>query len=110
MKKETTFLQLHGVTHCKVSIRPQIGPDETDDDRWFFSGLDLGPSQPKDPLDMICWHLLCVLMRDGKVDIRECKRCRKLFTPQTERRIYCSDLCRAKAHSKTPEEWRAYMR
>jgi hypothetical protein len=109
-KKEPTFLQLHGLTHCNVSIRPQIGPDQTDSGGWFFSGLDLGPSQAMDPLDMICWHLLYLLMRDGELDIRQCRRCRTFFTPQTERRIYCTDLCRAKAHSKTPEEWRTYMR
>src|SRR5262249_26361237 len=109
-KKETAFLQLHGVEHCNVSIRPQLGPDRTASGGWLYSGLDLGPWRPKDPLDMICWHLLYLLTRDGELGLRECRGCRKVFAPLTERRIYCSDLCRAKAHAKSPEEWRDYMR
>jgi hypothetical protein len=105
---DASFLQLHGVSHSDVSLRPQIGPSASGE--WLFSGIDLGPQNPKDPIDVICWHLLYLLMRDGDLNIRECKGCETFFRPRTKRKYYCSDLCRAKAHAKNPEEWRGYMR
>ena len=105
---EASFLQLHGVAHSDVSIQPKFGPAESGE--WLFSGLDLGPRKPKDPLDAICWHLLYLLMRDGELNIRKCERCERYFTPRTKRKQYCSDLCRAKDHAKSPKEWRKYMR
>lgn len=106
--RETSFLQLHGVSHCHVSVQPKTGPSESN--AWFFSGLDLGPRKPRDPIDVICWHLLYLLMRDGDLNVRECGYCETFFRPRTKRKHYCSDLCRAKAHGKTREEQREYMR
>lgn len=102
------FLQRHGVSHAGVSVRPRITPAESG--VLCFWGIDLGPRKPKDPLDMICWHLLHLLQRDGSVNIRQCRYCERMFKPRTKRKRYCSDLCRAKDHAKSREEWRDYMR
>jgi hypothetical protein len=106
---EARFLQLHGLSHAGVGVRPRTTP--SDSGVLCFWGVDLGPGKPKDPLDPICWHLLHLLMRDGTLDIRRCKYwgCEKFFRPPTKRKVYCSDLCRAKDHAKSPEEWREYM-
>lgn len=105
---EVRFLQLHGLAHSTVSIRPKFGPKESGE--WFFSGIDLGPRKSKDPLDRICWHLLHLLFRDGHLNARQCKFCETFFRPRTKRRWYCSDLCRIKANAKSPKEAREYMR
>lgn len=105
---EVRFLQLHAISHCDISLKPKMGPSESNE--WLFSGINLGPRRPKDPIDVICWHLLYLLMRDGRVNIRECGYCEMFFRPRTKRKEYCSDLCRAKAHSKSRDEWRNYMR
>lgn len=105
---EASFLQLHGVSHCHISVEPKAGPSETN--VWLFFGINLGPRKPRDPIDMICWHLLYLLMRDGRLNVRKCRHCETFFRPRTRRKQYCSDLCRAKAHAKTSEEQREYMR
>jgi hypothetical protein len=110
LDKHVKFLQLHGVSHNILSLHPQIRP--SDSGTPFFARLNLGQTRAKDPLDLICWHILYLLMRDGILDIRECwfGGCEKFFRPLTKRRLYCSALCRAKDHAKSKEQNRIYMR
>ena len=105
---EVKFLQQHGLDHTRVRLQP-VGQDGS-----FFSGIALEQRKPRDPLDLLCWHLLALLMWNGTVGVCRCanKKCPKFFQPRTSRKIFCSNLCRAKAHMdrKSPEAKRQYMR
>jgi hypothetical protein len=107
---ELRFLERHCLTHAEIHLKPQFGPAETG--AAFFAGLSLGQGKTRDPLDPVCWHLLHVLMRDGVLALRECKRkeCENFFRTETARREYCSDLCRSKDHAPSKKKNREYMR
>lgn len=104
------FLELHGLRHANILLRPKFGLDDIDE--LFFSRLDLYQAKARDPLDPLCWHLLYLLMRDGTLDVRHCRSpgCGRFFKPKTKRKLYCSNLCRAKANAKSREAMRLYMR
>lgn len=105
---EVKFLQQHGLDHGGVLLQP------TGQDGSSFRGIELDQRKPQDPLDPICWYMLSMLMWDGTVGVRRCKyvKCPKFFRPQTARKLFCSDNCRAKDYmgKKSPEEKRKYMR
>jgi hypothetical protein len=93
------FLQLHGLTHGGVALEPVRQAD------CVFEGLQLWQERPRDPLDPICWHMLSLLAHYGTVFIRGCRRwkCRNFFWPQTPRKLFCSDSCRAIYHVEEME-------
>jgi hypothetical protein len=105
---EVRFLQDHGLDHGKPVLEP-VWQDGS-----FFNGIALNKTEPKDPLDPICWYMLALLAWDGTVGVLRCKyaKCGKFFRPATKRRLFCCDACRAKAAAakKAPEEKSAYMR
>jgi hypothetical protein len=105
---EVKFLQSHGLNHGKALLKPVY------QDRSHFSGIALIKSEPADPLDPICWHMLALLVWEGTVGVLRCKydKCGMFFRPVTQRKVFCSDACRAKngAAKKTPEERNKYMR
>jgi hypothetical protein len=78
----------------------------------FYTGLELAQKRPRDPLDPICWHVLRVAATFGTVFVRRCPHhpCSKFFIPPTNRKLFCSDSCRALHHAfelsglRTPEE------
>jgi hypothetical protein len=105
---EVRFLQHHALDHGRIALQPfsQDGP--------HLSGLALSQKSQLDPLDPLCGYVLSLLMWRGTAGVRRCKnhKCRKFFNPLTARRIFCSDRCRANAHSdgKSLLEKRNYMR
>jgi hypothetical protein len=94
-KLEVRFLQEHGIDHGGVTLRPRLS-----DPIYPFEGLELDQKEPKDPLDPICWYTLTLLAGYGTVFVCRCGywRCEKFFFPLTQRRLYCSDSCRALQH------------
>jgi hypothetical protein len=101
------FLRLHGLTHAGVDL----GFREVRDG--FFLGLELVQKGARDPLDVLCWHLLSLLMWEGELSIKRCSYdgCRKFFAAHGKKK-FCDANCRAKfGRAKlTPEEKRDYMR
>jgi len=88
------FFREHALTHSCVGFSPDWQEHSS------LSGLGLSPETRRDPLDPICWHLLAVLVNVGRPLVRRCRywRCRKFFQPPTNRRLFCSDSCRAMEH------------
>jgi hypothetical protein len=105
---EVKFLQQHGLDHGGVGFSPYFQVGST------FNGIELEQSNPRDPLDPICWYMLSLLMWDGTVGVGRCKypKCRRFIDRPTSRRDFCDDNCRAKnaADKKTLEEKRKYMK
>jgi hypothetical protein len=105
---EVKFLQQHGLDHGRALLQPS-GQDGSS-----FWGIELHQRKPRDPLDLICWYILSMLMWDGTVGLRRCQypKCSKFFQPRTARRRFCSDACRAKDFmgKKSLAEKRKYMR
>ena len=105
---ELQFLQLHGLDHSH-SVLQYLSSDGP-----AFFGLELAPDKVRDPLDPFCWHMLVLLMRDGRVPVQQCKseRCGRFFRARTARRQFCSDQCRSNHHmtGMTAEEKRERMR
>lgn len=101
------FLQLHGLTHGGVDLSFRNMKDG------FFYGLELVQKRARDPLDFICWYLLCLLMWEETLPVGKCRfnGCSKFFEASRNKR-FCSDLCRAKFHAAKlpPEQKRDYMR
>lgn len=104
---EVLFLERHGLSHARVALRPSRAKPNLA----ALGGLELTIEKPRDPLDPLVWMMLCGYT-EGRLDLRSCyyPRCGKFYKPKTQRRIYCSDLCRAKDNQKSPEESRQYMR
>lgn len=102
---DVQFLEKHGLMHGKLGLRPGGGS------LLATREVDVFKARPRDPLDPLCWHLLS-LGHKGLSDVRRCRyeKCSKFFTAKTERKAYCSDLCRARDHVKSPEDMRLYMR
>jgi hypothetical protein len=102
------FLDLHGLRHTGVGLRPgrvRWNP-------WIYHGISfVQEGVHKDPLDMLCWHVLDLHLR-GDLKIKRCRYagCRRFFEPKSIRKIYCKDICRAMDHKKSPEEMKLYMR
>ena len=101
------FLRLHGLSHGGLNLgykRMQDG---------FFTGLELVRKRVQDPLDSLCWYLLCLLMWEGTLFVSKCsfKCCGKFFVA-SRNKTFCSDICRAKFHAArlTREQKRDYMR
>jgi hypothetical protein len=105
---EVRFLQQHGLEHAKIRLEP------ASQEGCSFGGLVLNQGEPKDPLDPICGYLLALLAWNGTVGVRKCRfvKCGKFYRSVTNRRLFCSAICRAKngAAKKSPEEKRLYMR
>ena len=92
---EVQFLQQHGLDHGGVTFAPR-----TSDPMHPFSGLELHQKKARDPLDPICWYIITLLATYGTVFVRRCRyhKCGKFFWRPTERRLFCSDSCRAFQH------------
>jgi len=101
------FLRLHGLKHGDLNL----GFSHVKDG--FFYGLELVQERARDPLDKICWYLLCLLTWEGTLPVAKCrfKRCGKFFEASRNKR-FCSDSCRAKfrAAGLSLEYKRNYMR
>jgi hypothetical protein len=111
-RDEVKFLQLHGVKHARLELRPSpTGPVWEGSRTCMIRGLGLAQRRERDPLDLLCWDLIGLAQRN-LLKVRRCgyPGCRIFFEPPTPRKFYCSDNCRAKAHKKSPKEMTLYMR
>jgi hypothetical protein len=102
------FLDLHGLRHTGVGLRPE----RVRWNPWIYHGISfVQEGVHKDPLDMLCWHVLDLHLR-GDLKIKRCRYagCRRFLEPKNIRKIYCEDICRAMDHKKTPEQMKLYMR
>jgi hypothetical protein len=99
---EVKFLRQHGFEHAGVTIEPNSNHDMGLPQ--YFSGIQLGQKQIRDPLDPIVWDVIAHLSVWGTVFVRRCKYwlCGRFFQPPTKRKLFCSDSCRAQAH--VPDE------
>jgi hypothetical protein len=102
------FLELHGVKHTGVGLMPgMVAPNP-----WRCHGIAFAQAGvQRDPLDFLCWHLICLHIA-GDLNVRRCRYrgCRKFFEPMNARKVYCKDACRALDHKKSREEMKLYMR
>jgi hypothetical protein len=89
------FLRKHIFLHGRVTFEPEWQEFSC------LSGLRLTQQKPLDPLDPICWHLLSTLVTWGGIYVRRCRYslCGKFFHPPTQRKVFCSDSCRALHHT-----------
>jgi hypothetical protein len=102
------FLQQHGLDHGGVTLAPRLS-----DPIYPYEGLEFDQKRPRDPLDPICWYMLTLLAGYGTLFVRRCSywKCRKFFCPRTQRKLYCSDSCRALQYAleefeKDPKKFR----
>jgi len=88
---EVRFLKRHAIEHGGVTLKHSFG------DGMFYTGLEMGQKRIREPLDPLCWHILCLAATFGTVFVRRCQyyRCEKFFVPLTKRKEFCTNSCRA---------------
>jgi hypothetical protein len=86
------FLQLHGIEHGGIQLVPLYHEGQ------YFDGLQIAQSKCHDPLDPLCWYLLAGLNFFRNRRVRRCRnpKCGKFFFQPTQRKLCCSDSCRAR--------------
>lgn len=103
------FLELHALKHPSGG---GLAPGLVRSKPWRCLGLAFKQGVAKDPLDMLCWHIITLYL-DGRLTVRKCRyaKCQKFFDYRRNiRRVYCQDKCRARDQMKSREAMRLYMR